>query len=287
MPKVSVVICVYKGERFLRAALESVLAQTYPAVEIVVVNDGSPDRSDDVCKPFLDRIVHLEQGNQGLARARNRGIRESSGEYIALIDQDDLWAPDKLEKQMALFESNPSPGLVYSDYDQIDSDGRIVRRRTEEGRMRRGMVLPDLYEHNFISTVSSVFSRRALDRVGVFNERLHFSLDWDLWLRIAAEFPVDYVDESLAFWRWRPNHAEDNHEISLLEAYRIVSERQPQLASKLTTAQNSGVANRLARISFSLGRLYGRRKDTARAQEWVRTSIRHDLFTEDQTQNPF
>ncbi len=282
-PKVSSVICVYNGARFLREAIESALNQTYPAVEVVVINDGSTDDSDAVCRQYAGRLLYRPQPNAGLARARNRGIRESTGEYIALLDQDDAWMPDKIEKQMTLFEHNPDLGLVFADSAQFDAEGRTVITRTEAGKMRRGHVLPDLYDHNFVCSLTALCPRHVLDRVGLFWEDLRFSLDWDLWLRIAQVYPVDFVDEPLAWWRWRPNHAEDNHEICLLEAYRIISVRQPAMAGLLRPDQNAGVKNRLARIAFSLSRIYRRNQDRQNAEKWLRTSVAHDRFTPEQT----
>ncbi len=260
VPTVSVIICIYNGERHLREAIESALAQTYPSVEIVIVNDGSTDNTESLCRSYEGRVVYISQKNRGLAKARNRGINESRGDYIALLDHDDLWRPDKLEKQMNLFVQNPELGLVYSNYFQIDPDSRIIERKSaEDRRMKRGWVIPDLYEHNFVGNATVVIPKQVLDQVGLFWENLSYSLDWDLWLRIAFKYPVDFVDEPLASWRWRPHYAEDNHEITLLEAYKIILNRQPELSSKLTEAQNNGVQSRLARISFSLGQLHRRK----------------------------
>ena len=281
-PLVSVIICVYQGARHLRQAITSALEQTYPAVEVVVVNDGSTDRSDEICRALAGHIVYVTQENAGLPRARNRGIRASAGEYIAFLDQDDVWRPDKLEKQMRLFAENPDLGLVYSDFSQIDHDARVVMERTHGSKMRRGFVLPDLYEENFVGSLTAVCRRRVLEAVGLFHEDLAFALDWDLWLRIANDHPVDFVDESLASWRWRPNYAETQHEIMLLDSYRVISLRHAALSQKLTESQRNGVEGRLARISFSLGRLYIGKSDMDRAVQWIRTSIEHDVFTPDQ-----
>lgn len=282
-PTVSVIICVYNGERYLRESIESALAQSYPSVEVIIINDGSTDNSESICRSYEGRVTCLSQRNQGLAQARNRGIGESKGAYIALLDQDDLWRPDKLEKQMKLFVQNPELGLAYSNYLQIDPEGRVIEKKSsEERRMRRGRVVSDLYDHNFIGNATVVVPKEVLDQVGPFSKDLAYSLDWDLWLRIAFKYPVDFVDEPLASWRWRPNYAEENHEITLREAYKIVLARQPELSSKLTGAQNDGVQTRLARISFSLGQLYRRKGTIAESMEWIRRSMDHGIFIEDQ-----
>lgn len=279
---VSVIICVYKGERYLREAIESALGQTHPAMEVVVVNDGSPDSSEKISRSFAGRIVYISQENRGLAPARNRGIRESSGEYIALLDQDDVWKPDKIEKQIRLFSENPNLGLVYSDFSQIDHAGRMVMERTHGSKMKRGNVLPELYEENFVGSLTAVFPRRVLEEGGFFQEDLAFALDWDLWLRIAKDRPIDFVDESLASWRWRPKYAEDQHEVLLLDSYRVISLRHAELSLKLTQEQRNGVQNRLARVAFSLGKLYAGRSDMDRAVRWIRTSIEHENFIPEQ-----
>lgn len=285
LPTVSALICVYNGARYLREAIESALAQTYPSMETVVVNDGSTDETDAICKSYQGRIRYLVQENRGLPAARNRGIRESSGDHLAILDSDDVWRPDKIDLQMRLLSQDPGLGLVYSNYFQIDPAGQVIDRQSSESRgMKRGPVLPDLYDRNFIGNTTVVIPRRVLDHIDLFSEELPYSLDWDLWLRIAFHYPVDFIDEPLASWRWRPNYAEDHHEPMLLDAYKIISTRHAALLPKLTAPQISGHRNRLARISFSLGQLYRRAGEISKAAGWIRTSIDHDVFTPQQRQ---
>jgi len=282
-PLVSVILCVYNGERYLREAIDCALHQTYPAVEVVVVDDGSTDGTDAICRSYGDRIRHLPERHLGLAGARNLAIRSARGRYVAILDHDDHWHPEKLTRQVRLFFNRPKLGLVYSNYLQINPAAQVMEEKSAAERgMRRGRVLPELYERNFIGNTTVVIPKPVLAEVGLFDERLCYSLDWDLWLRICHQHPIDYVDEALASWRWRPNYAEDHHEIMLREAYQIVSTRQPRLADRLTDAQNQSVENRLARISFSLGRLYGRAGRVPTAIEWIQRSIRHEIFTPEQ-----
>jgi glycosyltransferase involved in cell wall biosynthesis len=115
MPKISVIIPTYNSANYLPEAIESVLAQTYKNFEIVVIDDGSTDNTKEVVVPYLDQIVFLETENGDPAKARNHGIRKSSGEYVAFLDADDIWCPDKLERQLAYFSKNPHYHLVFSD----------------------------------------------------------------------------------------------------------------------------------------------------------------------------
>ena len=144
--------------------------------------------------------------------------------------------------------------------------------------------LASLTCQNEIANNSVLVPRRLFEIGGLYDPHVGMRrlCDWDLWLRIAFKYPVDFVDEPLASWRWRPHYAEDHHEITLLEAYKIILNRQPELSSKLTEAQNNGVQTRLARISFSLGHLYRRKAMIPESMEWIQRSMDHDIFTEEQ-----
>ena len=113
-PLVSVVIPAYNGREMISLTIESILAQTWPAVEILVVDDGSSDGTPDVVRGFGDRIRFFEQKNSGTAAARNLGLKNATGEFFAVLDQDDLWLPHKLERQIPRFYEDPKIGLVYA-----------------------------------------------------------------------------------------------------------------------------------------------------------------------------
>ncbi|TAJ75548.1 MAG: glycosyltransferase family 2 protein, partial [Gallionellaceae bacterium] len=132
MPKVSVVIPLYNGERFIRNAIESVLCQTVQDFELIVVDDGSKDRGKDIVLDMKDPITYIYQDNSGTAAARNRGFLNSHGDYIAFLDQDDRWYPQKLETQIWQLDDNPQIGIVYSDIDVIDE----VENTLEHGYLR-------------------------------------------------------------------------------------------------------------------------------------------------------
>src|SRR5262249_46275201 len=124
MPKVSVVMPVYNGERFLRESLESVFAQTFQDFEMLCVDDGSTDRSASILQQYGPRIRVVRQENAGQSAARNAGVALAQGRYIAFLDQDDLWYPSKLMSQVAAIEANPHAVLVHCDFDRIDENGQ-------------------------------------------------------------------------------------------------------------------------------------------------------------------
>ena len=203
-PLVSVVITCYNYGKYLAGCVESVLGQTYEDVDITIVNDGSTDETDCVVQELLphEKISYIKQDNAGQANAKNTGIRNSKGQYVAFLDADDLWEKDKLEKQMALFSSD-SVGVVFSRFRCIDEKGLDIDVEPPAGYLspRRGKVTNFLYLDNFVPFSSSVIRRECLSKFGGFDESLKMAIDWDLWLRISTQYEFDYIDEPLLIYR--------------------------------------------------------------------------------------
>jgi glycosyltransferase involved in cell wall biosynthesis len=195
-PLVSVVIPTYNRARSLVRAVDSVLAQTYPAVELLIVDDASSDGTAAQLAPYLGRRVlfHRSSRNCGAAVARNIGIGLSTGDLIAFLDSDDDWLPNKLQRQVDLFRSSQSDvGLLHTGAWQL-VDNRPARAVVPR---YRGQIYDLLRRRNRINTSTVMVRRDVLQRVGGFDERLRASEDWDLWLRIAAEYLVDVLPEPL------------------------------------------------------------------------------------------
>ncbi|MDR2877612.1 MAG: glycosyltransferase, partial [Chromatiales bacterium] len=203
LPLVSVVIATYNMGRYLPEAVASVFNQSYSPIEIIVVDDGSTDNTADIVKSWQAdaRFRYVRQENQGQQIAKNRGIAEAKGDYIAFLDADDRWKLDKLARQIPLF-SNPSVGVVYSNAVFIDENGRETGRRNI--LCPEGKVTEALLHENFVSFGSAVVSKHALDRCGAFDASLAMSIDYDLWLRISTEFQFAYVDDVLLEYRIWP-----------------------------------------------------------------------------------
>jgi glycosyltransferase involved in cell wall biosynthesis len=209
-PLVSVLIPAYNVEEFVAAAIESALVQTYPHVEVVVVNDGSTDGTAAAIAPFRDRIVYVDQPNRGLAGARNAAIAAASGPVLALLDADDLWLPDRLEQCVALLEQQPEVGLVTSDAFLIE-DGLRTARRCYGDRRRYPFPAPDADQLDVISHrnflfVSVVFRRALVERCGGFDETLPRAEDYELWTRfLLSGARAACVPEPLGYYRRRPD----------------------------------------------------------------------------------
>ncbi|MFW2439118.1 MAG: glycosyltransferase family 2 protein [Arenicellales bacterium] len=209
-PLVSVIIPAFNAATTIKRTIQSVLAQTYPHFEILVIDDGSSDGTSDVVNNLAagdERIKLLQQENQGVAAARNFGIRNARGDYIAPLDADDLWLPDKLEKQVAVMREGPSTvGLVYTWSIQIFDDMRL--RNLAKGWEEEGSVFLPLLLGNFLSNASNpLICRECFDRVGMYNSEFleldaHGCEDWDIYLRIAEHYEFRVVPEHLTgYWQ--------------------------------------------------------------------------------------
>lgn len=200
-PLVSTVIATYNMDAYLPLAIRSVLDQTYGHVEVLIVDDGSTDSTGEVVKPFLEdpRVRYLYQENKGQAAAKNHGVREARGEYVAFLDADDLWAHDKLELQLPVFLGSENVGVVYSRYIQIDEAGKEAG--ISQNEFFRGRVSGPLLVFNFIGFGTSVVKKECFDRLGYFREDLGMGIDYDLWLRFSTQYEFDYVDRPLLYYR--------------------------------------------------------------------------------------
>lgn len=211
MPLVSIVLPVYNGETTIAGTLRSIFAQTFSSFELLVIDDGSDDRTVDVVAGFQgDRRLRLiHQANAGQANARNRGIAEARGEWVAFIDADDWWLPQKLELQLAALEAEPEAAWAYCWTELVDDRGRPTGDRVTSPFF--GQIAQPLLVTDFIASGSNPLVRRsALAEVGGFDPALVPSEDWDLWLRLADRYPVALVPELLVLYRQRPTSSSDN-----------------------------------------------------------------------------
>lgn len=202
--RVSVVITCYNYGRYLQACVESVLAQTYDNIEILVIDDGSTDDSASVMESFRD-VVNLRyfwQENAGQARAKNEGIARATGDFVAFLDADDVWTPTKIEQQMRCFE-DPAVGVVFCQARYLDADNQDFEYEMTGSYLqpRRGKVTEWLVFDNFVQFSSSVVRAECLHKFQGFDESLKMGIDWDLWLAISTCYRFDYVAEPLFYYR--------------------------------------------------------------------------------------
>ena len=203
-PEISVVICAYNAAAFIAETLESVFAQTYPNYEIIVVNDGSTDDTEQVLAPYFNRILYIKQENAGPGAARNTAMRAALGRYIALLDSDDQWMPTYLATMLARMKATPEIDVLYPNAELFGApqwDGKLFQDVCPSSAP---VTLEKFLSRECNVFISAVFKREILDIVGMFDESLRGSEDFDLWLRMLQQgYRFDFLREPLARYRKR------------------------------------------------------------------------------------
>jgi glycosyltransferase involved in cell wall biosynthesis len=205
MPRVSVLLTCFNHARYLPECVESVFAQTETDFEVIAVDDRSTDGTREwlqACPRPLKTVFN--ERNLGTYATLNVGLEHATGEFVAILNDDDLWAPDKLKRQLALFDAHPKVGLVHTDGWFIDGEGKRLEGSPlgfEFPRTETGDVLLSLLYANKIIASAALVRRSCFDSLGGFNDAYFGSGDWEMWLRIAEAYEVGFVDEPLTFYR--------------------------------------------------------------------------------------
>jgi len=206
MSKISVIMNCFNSDTYLREAIDSVYNQTYQDWEIVFWDNASTDKSAEIAQSYDEKVKYFRSDTTTpLGEARNLAIEKARGEYIAFLDCDDLWLPEKLEKQINIFQKDKKIAMTYTNTTQFNEKGDI-RVFCKDMKLPEGYIFDDLSKSNFI-TLSSVVVRRntLMQLTEIFDESFSMSEDWDLWLRISYGNKVGYVPEYLTKWRINPN----------------------------------------------------------------------------------
>lgn len=201
MPRVSVVIPTYNRGHYLRETLDSVFYQTYRDIEIIVVDDGSTENTPEFIKEYLDRIIYIYKENGGQGSARNVGINRAKGEYIAFLDSDDLWLPQKIKIQVEYMDKHPEYGMIFSKCEFIDEMNKVIGEwecpddTSFDSLLMRG---------NTIMVPTVMVRREVFDVAGLFDERRELIgvEDYDMWLRIGFQYKIGFLDAILARYRF-------------------------------------------------------------------------------------
>ena len=204
----SVIIPLYNKEDYISDTIESVLKQTFTNFEVIIVNDGSTDKSISKLQNYNDsRLRVVDQENRGVSAARNKGITLAKAEYIAFLDADDLWLPEHLETLKALIKDYPECGMYCSRYKTKISKNKLIHNSFSNAISDnyRG-IIPDFFEASLINripTASSVaISKKILSKIGCFDTKLINGEDWDLWIRIALYYPIAITNKVTAIYRF-------------------------------------------------------------------------------------
>jgi glycosyltransferase involved in cell wall biosynthesis len=221
-PLVSVIIPVYNGTNFLHEAINSALAQTFSDYEILVIDDGSTDKTWEIIKSYGNKVRGFHKDNGGVASALNLCIREMQGKYFTWLSHDDLWLPEKLEKQVAYMESHPQFNASYTDYYEINESGSILRE-VETPWYPKPQSIKELFGRMYIGGCTMMVERSCFDSVGLFNEKLKMTQDGEMWLRILNQFDIGRVPEKLIKERLHNQQGSQNIRSHQIEAQYMFS----------------------------------------------------------------
>lgn len=207
MPRISIMIPTYNCGVFLGRAIDTALAQSYTDYEIIIIDDGSTDNTRDLVAGYGNKVRYFHQPNRGLSSARNLALSHATGEFVAYLDADDMWYPQKLESQVAFLDAHKECGLVHSEVSVIDEDDKILHTcfNQETGRLfPQGYCLNDLLQRCHIQILTVLERRQCLDCAGIFDERLAIAQDYHHWINVALQgFAIGYLPEPLGKYRWR------------------------------------------------------------------------------------
>lgn len=198
LKKVSVVIPTYNYGHYVCEAIDSVLNQSYPNIEIVVVDDGSKDNTAELLKKYGKKINYIYQENKGISAARNTGICHSTGEFIAFLDSDDIWLADKVEQQIKIFKGKPKIGLVSCSMYHFDTQHKNLEEITYRNYSSHEKFYSFLVMSNIVSGGSAAIVRKdCFQKVGMFDINLKVAEDWDMWLRINQYYDIHIIEKPL------------------------------------------------------------------------------------------
>lgn len=268
MEKVSVILPTYNSEKYLCDAIESVLNQTYRDLELIIVNDGSTDGSELIIKAYQSKysnIIYLKQTNKGHAGARNTGIQAATGTYIAFIDSDDIWLPEKLEEQIKEFALDSEVGFVHCNLYGFSEDKKPKVRGLPltENQLKKysGHIFEEYFFREIVITTTTVLIKKScIDDVGMFDENLsrYGSEDRELFLRILWKYRAKYVNRPLALYRNRADSAGQNYE-KMIKGQQYVYHK----ITKLFEMPYSAYRNVMSKVY----------------QEWAKKFYSNGLFT--------
>lgn len=255
MATVDIIIPAYNAAHFLPKALDSVIAQTFSDWRILLIDDGSQDRTAEVVAPYRerlgDRLLYVHKQNGGLAAARNTAIQHATAEFLALLDADDIWLPNRLEAAVRRFQGHPEIGIVYGFVTRIDQDGRLLDTFATRNAHAEGHVARYIYQRTLdLPCPTITFRRVCVEQVGGFDESMRATEDRDLWLRIAQKFEVALVPEIVAYYRVSAQAMTTDSD-RMLQAQR-------KFLDKHVGTPNCGAWQR----SIALGQAYRQRAET-------------------------
>jgi glycosyltransferase involved in cell wall biosynthesis len=282
--KISAVIPAYNSAKFIRAAINSIQAQSHAVDEIIVVDDGSTDNTEQVVTDIATTVIYHKQANQGPSAARNKGIALAHGDWIAFLDADDQWTVDKINKQLDTLRAYPELHLIAGDMAEIDNNDQLITESVlakhqllENFRQLAGKPVPNalaaLMRKNFIPTGTVLVKRQTVVDAGLFNPDIRFGEDLELWAKIATHHPITCLPDILMLRRQHGNNATQASEGMLIDLTKVTDSIRNYAWTQLV---QQGVCpnGMVADAQWTLGYWYFARGNNAKAKQAFLDSVK-------------
>ncbi|MBP7654670.1 glycosyltransferase [Candidatus Dependentiae bacterium] len=271
MPLVSVIIGTYNAECYIKETILSVLNQTFKDFELIVVDDGSTDKTIQIAEKLLNAPHKLiRQKNMGEAGARNTGLENASGKYIAFLDHDDLYAAEKLEKTVCFLEGNREFGMVYSNYDFIIAPRNINKWRgwsSSKSNNGSGDIFLKQFVENKIHIITVLLRRECFDKIGFFDQAINYACDSDMWIRISAHYKIGYLEDTLAYYRLHDTNVSLDRETCLI--HRIDSMKKNYALFNDRVKGNKNIINSIKNLYYRIVKLYIKQGNLKKAFKYI------------------
>lgn len=287
--KISAVIPAYNSAKFIAAAVNSINAQSTPIYEIIIIDDGSTDNTEQIVAKLPGNISYYKQPNQGPSAARNKGIEIATGDWIALLDADDQWTANKTRLQLEALKANPTLHFIFGDEAEIDTEENVITPSSldkhhllTELKKNSGEpilnALAALVKKNFVPTSSALFKRSTALEAGSFNSAIRFGEDLELWAKIVAHYPATCVPDALILRRKHNDSATTATERMLSQLPMVMSSIRQHTKSQLIS-QNIDPNKMVADAYWTLGYWYFVAGDKLNARQAFLQSLKEKLDT--------
>lgn len=276
-PLVSVVIPTYNRRAYIVETLQSVLHQAFADYEVIVVDDGSTDGTDEVLRPYAGRIRYIRQENRGAAAARNEGIRQARGSYVAFMDSDDLAAPRHLETLYNFLRRNADHAMVMGNGAYLEgrfhNRSTVIAEKTAKRLEARGVTVRDLFDGRVVRLQGTMSRKAALEEIGLLDEWFRLSYDLDVALRLVRRYPIGFVNEVVYLYRKHGGNISADDELRSRENLRALEKLTAEYPEALALIGRRPFFRLCAHRYYRLAKALAGKGDAAGAREAIRRAV--------------
>ena len=274
---VSVIMPTYNRRNYIRESLDSVLAQDFFDFEVIVVDDGSTDGTEEVVRPYQDRIRYIRQENRGAGAARNIGIRKARGQYIAFMDSDDLSKPHHLKCLSSFLDRNPECAMVVGNGGYLGGKYRnrstIISSKRVKRLEQRGVTVKELFDGRVVRLQGTMTRKSVLEEVGMLDEWFRLSYDLDLALRIVKNHQIGFINQEIYLWRPHGDNISSNDELRSRENLRALEKLAVDFPEGVEQIGTRAFYNLCAHRYYRLAKALYRKGDKRDSHEALRQAI--------------